>query len=85
MRLSSYNKIGLNFRGVAGMNAKEVAVDEIIKIYKIRITKSNEVLQALGQVGGLRAIEEILSIYKKRPNKTNEVLQALGQAGKNIT
>ena len=67
------------------MNVKDMAVKEIVNIYKKSPSKVDKVLIALGQAGGSQAIDEIVKIYKKSPSKVDKVLEALGQAGKNST
>ena len=63
--------------------AKKLAVDEIMNIYKNRPKKIELIVDALGQVGGKDAIEAILSIFKENPHKRDMIIHALGKAGKN--
>ena len=59
---------------------KKLAVRELMDIYKRDTSKGNEILTALGQVGGKKAIRAITSIYKKDLALSSEAISALGQA-----
>jgi len=65
------------------IKAKELAVQEVLKLYKRNPTKKDIVLEALGKIGGIKAIEAIMMISKKYPSKKELVIKSLGEAGKN--
>ena len=61
---------------------KELAIEEILKIYREDYTTRKEIIEALGEVGGRLAIKEILKIYREDYRTRKNVILALGQASK---